>query len=276
MVTGFRYASRAMVGAREGQEDSCQFASIPGTESGTVPLERRIATRPETLLAVLADGMGGHVGGAEASTIACATFVSAYQAESGSERSRLAGALDSANRAIRAALQHDRALKGMGCTCVGATFTDEGLAWVSVGDSPLLLFRDHKLYQLNEDHSLAPLLDKLVANGEMTLAEAESDPRRHYLRAALTGDGIEMVDLSTTVLALRQGDLVLLASDGIEVLSHAEMADILAARSADDPEAVVVALLAAVSAKGAANQDNVTVMAVKPAFDPAASPLSTG
>ncbi len=264
MVTGFRYASRAMVGAREGQEDSCQFATIAASGGGTVPLERRTSLRPETLLAVLADGMGGHVGGAEASGIACASFIATYRDETGAERSRLAIALDGANRAIGAALQRDRALKGMGCTLIGAAFTEQGLAWVSVGDSPLLLFRDDKLYQLNEDHSLAPLLDKLAANGEMTLAEAENDPRRHYLRAALTGDGIEMVDLSTTVLALRPDDLVLLASDGIEVLSHAEMADLLAARDGDEPEAVVVAMLAAVSAKGAANQDNVTVMAVRP------------
>ena len=267
MVTGFRYASRAMVGAREGQEDSCQFAPVSPAGGGTVPLERRPASRVETLLAVLADGMGGHVGGAEASTIACASFVAAYQEETGSERSRLAGALDTANRAIAAALRRDRSLHGMGCTLVGAAFTDQGLQWVSVGDSPLLLFRDDKLYQLNEDHSLAPLLDELAANGEMTLAEAEADPRRNYLRAALTGDGIEMVDLSASALALREGDVVLLASDGIEVLSHAEMADLLAARTGDEPEALVAALLEAVEAKAAAGQDNVTVMAVRPVFE---------
>ena len=267
MVTGFRYASRAMVGAREGQEDCCQFAPVAPAGGGTVPLERRSASRVATLLAVLADGMGGHVGGAEASGIACDSFVAAYQEETGAERSRLAGALDTANRAIAAALKRDRSLQGMGCTLVGAAFTDQGLQWVSVGDSPLLLFRDGKLYQLNENHSLAPLLDKLAANGEMTLAAAEADPRRHYLRAALTGDAIEMVDLSTSALALREGDVLLLASDGLEVLSHAEMADLLAARANGEPEALVAALLTAVEAKGALNQDNVTVMAVRPMFE---------
>ena len=267
MVTGFRYASRAMVGAREGQEDSCRFASLTPAGGGTVSLERRAAKRVDTLLAVLADGMGGHVGGAEASTLACDSFVEAYETEVGTERSRLAGALDTSNRAIAGALRRDRALKGMGCTLIGAVFKGEGLSWVSVGDSPLLLFRDDKLYQLNEDHSLAPLLDQLAANGEMTLAEAEADPRRHFLRAALTGDSIEMVDLSTSALGLREGDLVLLASDGLEVLSHAEMADLLAARAGDEPEALVGSLLAAVEAKAAPNQDNVTVMVVKPVFE---------
>ena len=49
-----------------------------------------------------------------------------------------------------------------------------------------------------------------------------------FLRAALTGAGIELVDLSSNVLPLRAGDLILLASDGIEVLTHGELADLLA------------------------------------------------
>lgn len=265
MLTGFRYAARAMLGAREAQEDSWRFASVGGA-SGTLSLDRRTSPRAQTLLAVLADGMGGHAGGAEASGVACDAFVAAYQADDGTPRARLAGALDSANRAISTALMRDRSLAGMGCTLIGAVFTDDGLNWVSVGDSPLLLFREDKLYQLNEDHSLAPVLDKLAANGEISLADAESHPRRHHLRAALTGDGIEMVDLSNRVLELCEGDLLLLASDGIEVLSHAEMADVLAAHAGDGVEALAEVLLAAVEAKAANGQDNVTVMVVGPVF----------
>ena len=265
MLTGFRYASRAMLGAREAQEDCSQFASLGGG-SGTVPLDRRVAQRAGTLLAVLADGMGGHAGGAEASSTACAAFVVDFEAGQGTPRARLAEALDTANRAISAALRRDRALAGMGCTLIGAMFTDDGLDWISVGDSPLLLFREHKLYQLNEDHSLAPLLDKLAELGEITVADAETHPRRHHLRAALTGDGIEMVDLSSSVLELRERDLLLLASDGIEVLSHGEIADLLAAATGEAPEELAERLLAAVAAKAAPHQDNVTVMVVRPVF----------
>jgi PPM family protein phosphatase len=261
MVSGFRYASRAMVGAREGQEDSCRFLTVVPAEDFTTG-----ASNAETLLAVLADGMGGHVGGAEASTIACDAFVTAYQDVTGDERSRLQISLDTSNRALLEALRQDGALRGMGCTLVGALFNADGILWVSVGDSPLLLFRDDKIVQLNEDHSLAPMLEKLVANGEMTAAEAEHHPRRHYLRAALTGDNIELVDLSSTALALRPGDVVLLASDGLDVLSHAEIAELLAARPGEGPEAIADTLLAAVSAKALPNQDNVTLMVVQPLF----------
>ena len=264
MLTGFRYAARAMQGARDTQEDACKFASPNG--NGTVPLDRRVAPREQLLLAVLADGMGGHAGGAEASAVACDAFIAAYQSGTGAARARLAGALDTSNRAISAALKRDRSLAGMGCTLIGAAFTDEGLNWVSVGDSPLLLFRDGRLYQLNEDHSLAPVLDRLARMGEMSAAEAESHPRRHFLRAALTGATIELVDLSASVLPLRPGDLILLASDGIEVLSHAEIADMLALHDGEAPEQLAEVILAAVEAKADANQDNVTVMAVRPVF----------
>ena len=266
MLTGYTYAARAIVGARENQEDAFEFAVVDS--AGTLPLGRSgggTNGRAGTLLAVLADGMGGHAGGAEASGAACAAFVAAYTGSSGASGARLAGALDTSNRAISSALERDQSLAGMGSTLVAATFTPEGIAWVSVGDSPLLLFRSDKLYQLNEDHSLAPVLDGLAARGEMSFEEAGAHPRRHFLRAALTGGIIDMVDLRQAALPLREGDWVLLASDGIESLSHEELADVLAAGASGGagPEEMVVEVVGAVEAKGAAGQDNATVMVVR-------------
>ena len=264
MLTGFTYAARAIVGARDNQEDACQFAEVDG--AGTVPLGRSgsgSGGRGANLLAVLADGMGGHAGGAEASGAACAAFISAYTDSTGTLGARLAGALDKSNRAISAALDRDRALEGMGSTLVAAAFSPGGITWVSVGDSPLFLFRGEKLYQLNEDHSLAPVLDGLAARGEISAEEACAHPRRHFLRAALTGGIIEMVDLRQTALPLKEGDWVLLASDGVESLSHEELADVMAGAAGGSAEAMVAAVLAAVEAKGEAMQDNATVMGIR-------------
>jgi serine/threonine protein phosphatase PrpC len=261
-LTAYSYAARAILGARDSQEDACQFAEVDGT--GTFPLGRSGGgRRGSSLLAVLADGMGGHAGGAEASAIACAAFVPAYEGCEGSLGSRLANALDTSNRAISAALARDPSLAGMGSTLIAAAFTPAGVAWVSVGDSPLLLFRGDKLYQLNEDHSLAPVLDGLAARGEMSLEEAGAHPRRHFLRAALTGGIIDMVDLRQALLPLREDDWLLLASDGIETLRHEELADVMAAAAGGAPEDMVGAVLAAVEAKAEDAQDNATVMAVR-------------
>ena len=261
-LTGFTYAAGALQGARDNQEDACQFAEVD--RAGTLPLGRSGGVRrSSTLLAVLADGMGGHAGGAEASRAACMAFVAAYEGSEGPLGERLAGALDTSNRAISAALARDRSLAGMGSTLIAAAFTPAGIGWVSVGDSRLLLFRNDKLYQLNEDHSLAPVLDGLAALGEMTAAEAGAHPRRHFLRAALTGGVIELVDLRQSAFLLCDGDWVLLASDGIESLSDPELADVLATHAANEPDAMVAAVLAAVEAIAEPAQDNATVMAVR-------------
>ncbi len=115
----------------------------------------------------------------------------------------------------------------MGCTLVGVAFGPEGVEWVSVGDSPLFLVRDGEIVLLNEDHSLAPEIDKLAVAGKISWAAAQADPRRHFLRSALTGTEIDLVDRSHRPLALRPGDVVILASDGIHTISHADIARVV-------------------------------------------------
>lgn len=242
---GFEYAIRAAKGARSYQEDAADVREHAGG-----------------LTAVLADGMGGHAGGALASGLACSSFLQAFAASSaGDGRARLADALDVANEAIAGEAEKDRSLAGMGCTLVGTAFGPDGLEWASVGDSPLFLVRNGEIVLLNEDHSLAPEIDKLAAMGKISWEAARADPRRHVLRSALTGAEIEMVDRSERPLALQPGDVVVLASDGIHSISHADIAQLVAA--AGTPGAAAQALLAAVEAAGDAYQDNTTVVAVR-------------
>jgi protein phosphatase len=218
------------------------------------------------LLAVLADGMGGHVAGAEASRLVCRTFIEAYSAAGAKtgEGRRLRAALDQANRALAEAVARNRALEGMGSTLLAVLFGERGLRWVSVGDSPLYLFRNRHLIQLNQDHSLAPVLDRLAAAGEILPEEAIAHPRRHFLRSALTGGPIDLIDLRTEALALEPGDWVILASDGLETLSHAEIANSISRHSDGDAASLARGLLASVEAARHPQQDNATVMAVRP------------
>jgi len=241
----FAYASRASKGARSYQEDTAEVQ----------------AEGAAALTAVLADGMGGHAGGALASGLACQIFLHAYAASAGSVPERLDAALDLANAAIAECVVERPALSGMGCTLVGAAFGSAGVDWVSVGDSPLFLVRAGKLEVLNEDHSLAPQLDRLAQAGEISWEAARSDPRRHYLRAALTGTEIDMVDRSRR--ELEPGDLVILASDGIHTLSQADILRVVAGAAPGGPEAVADAVLAAVEAAGDTFQDNTTVVVVE-------------
>jgi PPM family protein phosphatase len=264
MTLTYAYASLSIRGARASQEDACAFAPPHAASIATLAgASHQGFTTESGLICVLADGMGGHAAGALASTTACRTFVSAYTQSTAAARQRLKDALDQANRAIQQASEADKALDGMGCTLVGIMFGPTGLGWVSVGDSPLYLFRDNRLYQLNQNHSLAPLLDALAAAGEMSLEEAAAHPRRHFLRSALTGQAIELVDLSEALLPLQKNDWVLVASDGIDTLSHAELADILAVNNEVDPESMAEVIIASIEDANETHQDNATVMAIR-------------
>jgi protein phosphatase len=251
----FDYASRASKGARSYQEDAADVRPAAGPQGAAA------------LTAVLADGMGGHAGGALASSTACQIFLRAYETSSGDVPARLDEALQLANAAIAACVDDNPALSGMGCTLIGAEFGPEGVEWVSVGDSPLFLVRKGEIALLNEDHSLAPEIDKLAAAGKMSWEAARADPRRHFLRSAVTGAEIDLIDRSRRPLALQDGDIVILASDGIQTLAQAAILQVVEAHAAEGPEAIAQALLAAVEAAGETYQDNATVVVVRARTD---------
>lgn len=250
-MLAFEHASRTTKGARNYQEDTALFWSG----------EDVAAAGP--VVAVLADGMGGHAGGALASRMACESFIKSYANQDGPNTERLIEALTAANQAIADTVDANPMLAGMGSTLVGVTFGADGIEWVSVGDSPLLLYRRGEIALLNEDHSLAPELDRLAAAGAISEDEARRDPRRHMLRSAVTGDDIDLIDLSRRPLKVEPGDYIILASDGLQTLESVEIERIVAAYAEDGAVAVANALIRAVEALKDPHQDNATVVAVR-------------
>ena len=250
-----RFAARQIPGKREYQEDD--YGLLDGRDLGLDGSEHSML--------VVADGMGGHVGGATASGLLSKTFVEVYPQASGPIVDRLRDCLEAANKAIADAIAENPKLDSMGSTLVAAVVSSEGLHWISVGDSPLWLFRQGKLERLNADHSMAPILADLVAKGGMTAEEAARDPRRHALRSAVMGDDIHLIDVSSQPVAVEQGDRLLLASDGLLTLSDQEIAEILQ-KTRDAPlEDSAAALIQAVEAAAHPQQDNTTVLLYAPA-----------
>ncbi len=179
-------------------------------------------------------------------------------------RDRLISALKAGNDSISDIVSAKPALSGMGSTLVGTVFVDRGLEWISVGDSPLYLYRREQIALLNEDHSLAPALDKLAEEGKITREQAKTDPRRHMLRSAITGEDLDLVDFSRKPLQLWPGDYVIVASDGIHTLDTSEMVRLIKGYQADGPLAVCQALVRAIENARDPYQDNATVIAVRP------------
>ena len=241
---GWLPAGYKIRGGRDYQEDS--FLIKSGREGGN------------RLLLLLADGMGGHVGGARASELAIATFAAHFEQSEGAISGRLRAALEAANTAIAEAVAADPRLSGMGCTLVACLVTGDQAHWISVGDSWLWCLRAGKLTRLNADHSMRPLLENMVELGRMTQAEVEEDPRLGQLRSVVNAEELTLVDQNAQPFALQPGDRLLLASDGIEALGAAAIASLAAAR--EEPAASVNALLDAVEDLKRPGQDNTTVV----------------
>jgi PPM family protein phosphatase len=256
----FEHAVAATRGARDYQEDTAAFLAENGEN---VVLSSEGPSHDLSGIAVLADGMGGHAGGALASRLACDHFLQSAADAKGDVSARLIAGLGAANAAIANKIAENPLLAGMGSTLIGAAFSPAGVEWVSVGDSPLFLFRRGEIALLNEDHSLAPELDRMVAEGKLTADEARHDPRRHMLRSAVTGEEIDLLDVSRQPLKLEPGDYVILASDGIATLDTSEIARLIQGYAKDGAAAVARAIIRSIEQIREPYQDNATVLVVR-------------
>ena len=216
-------------------------------------------------LLIVADGIGGHVGGRLASTALVAAMRQAFtEPQAGAadtdNKDLLLTALHKANAAIAERVDANPALAGMGSTVVAATFDGTHLDWVGVGDSSLYLYRDAKLRRLNTLHSLGERLDREASRGEISFSEARESTRRNELLAAVDGNDISLVDRPQPALALRAGDRVVLSSDGLDVLAEPMIERILDPAISPSAQDCVNDLLTAVVALDRASQDNTTLI----------------
>lgn len=236
-------------GRRQQQQDSYGWVVDPGFRNVE-----------EQVVLLVADGMGGHAGGATASRTAVEAFGAAFLETRGAISERLEDSLRRANWSVAHAARGDPALGGMGTTLVAAHLTGgRFLRWVSVGDSPMWRFSKGELSRLNRDHSMSPLLRQLVQLGHLTAEEAATDARHHRLRSVVMGQDIPLIDLQDDAIELDVGDVLILASDGLETLSEDEIGTI-ATTHGTSCGAVVEALLAAVAGRSMPYQDNATVI----------------
>jgi len=247
----FTVASDKDRGARAYQEDSTEVWRPNGTR------------RDGPVLAVLSDGMGGHVSGEVASRTACSNYVRSFKSGSSPPDQAIAQSMLDSNKALSDAIANNNNLNGMGCTLVAAYVTPEGLRWASVGDSMLLHYRAGKLSRLNQDHSLGAFLDHQAAHNIISVEDAKNDPRRRTLRSALIGQPIPIQDLRVQPFPLESHDWIILASDGLETLSGDEIARVISNNSMyNSPAQVVRTLLDEVKSRRLPHQDNVSIIAI--------------
>ena len=201
---GVEVASLTDVGCqRENNEDSYLYWEPAGEEE----FERK------GRLAVVADGMGGHEGGQEASRLAVETVREVYDyGFRGDPQAALLEAFVAAHARIRSYADQHPVFLGMGTTCTALVVRGRQLYFAHVGDSRLYLVREARISRLTRDHSY---VGRLVESGLVRAEDAEKHPQRHILTAAL-GAGVEVaVDGAEPGLALQGGDDLLLCTDGL-------------------------------------------------------------
>ncbi len=256
MKIGREFAGRQLLGARQLQEDSYAF-SIVADNDGEV----------EKLLVVIADGLGGHSGGHKASQIAVNAFIEEFFQHQLSAKSNDSFALHEglmyANECIdRAVRDSGGDLEGMGTTLLAATVTRTALQWISVGDSPLFLFRRGELRRLNADHSMRPFLAEEIAAGRLAPDALSVHPQRNVIRSALLGQEIPMIDEPSAAYPMERGDILLFATDGLQFLDEATLGARLSKGSELTAPQLIRSLMTAIEDLKNPKQDNVTIAAV--------------
>ena len=247
--------SALMKGKRDTQQDALASDFREGSDFGFV---------------VLSDGMGGHNAGEIASAIVVSEVFESIQRQSktreiseGTVPRILCEAADIANERLREHSAENPETTGMGATLVALILTKGMLFWVSIGDSPLFLFRDGKLSQLNEDHSLAPQIDYLVSAGVITESEGRKHPDRNCLTSVLVGGAIPQIDCSVKPFLLRHGDLVIVASDGLQYLSERQIERVLRANVGATSSVIADLLKAEIEILDHPHQDNICYSIIK-------------
>lgn len=242
------YASQ-IIGRRDCQEDSYAIEELDVIdENGTELMQ----------VFVVADGMGGHSSGEIASRVAVDAFMRSVESGELWSPQRLPKALTEADNAIALEISQNSTLAGMGTTLLGVTRRGDELAWISVGDSLLLLFRGSELEQLNEDHSMLPVLIESAEAKGQARSVAYRDPRRHRLRSALIGIAPKLVDTGTVELCPQ--DILLVATDGLATLDMIELKVLLTENYGKAPESLASEIIAKMLEREALQQDNATLI----------------
>lgn len=220
----------------------------------------------EHQLYVVADGMGGHLGGEMASELAVSTIKESVRAQRPEVVNgqpfrgpvdehpallMLPRAVKRACAAIFEKAKQEPELQGMGTTVTGMAFVDAYAFFGHVGDSRAYLVRDGRIEQLSDDHSL---VNEQLKAGLITPEQAKISRFRHIITRSVGFE--EDVAVDTMVVPTKEGDIYVLCSDGLaNLVTQTEIRDVLFDNFLKDGPRELVSLA---NARG--GDDNITVV----------------
>jgi len=262
------YAKSDVGRVRRGNEDNFLVLDLSTEQTwtgneGAVPPEKltRFDLGNKGLVLVVSDGMGGALAGDVASRMAVDSVREMLIGSGGEEACDptvdlvecLKNATVYANLAIHLRSQEDSRCAGMGATFTGAAVKGDSLDLVQVGDSRGYVIRKNQIRLATKDQSL---VQQLVDVGQISESEAETHMFRNVILQAL-GAQSEITPV-TGRIRLRQGDLVLLCSDGLSGKLRAEDIQHIVVNSDGDLAKACGALIDEANNRG--GEDNITVV----------------
>lgn len=239
-----RFGAKSDVGQvrTENQDDYGRFPEVRAERNGEQ-------------LFIVADGMGGHEDGGEASRVAVEAIRDAYFAEREAPvEDRLRQAVREANRRVYKAAQGGMIPRKMGTTCTVLALVHEDAYLAHVGDSRAYRIGREGIAQLSRDHTL---VEALMREGVLTEDEAAQHPQRHALVRAIGIQPDVEVDVEH-LEAPQAGEAFVLCSDGLSRVRDEEIRDVV---RAETPQQAAETLVRLANDRG--GHDNVTVLVVK-------------
>ncbi|PAV29953.1 protein phosphatase [Virgibacillus profundi] len=211
------------------------------------------------LMAVIADGMGGHQAGDVASQMATAFLKEEWATCSklnfpDEAEAWLTKTVMTINEKIFQHALQNEACFGMGTTIVIAICIDDIITVAHIGDSRCYILNDNGFKQITEDHSL---VNALVQSGQISKDDALSHPRKNVVLKALGTE--EEIDADIQTLGLEQGDKILLCTDGLtdKVLDN-ELLELI--QSPDNINAIGEKMIELANNRG--GEDNISLIII--------------
>ncbi|MGN0413157.1 MAG: Stp1/IreP family PP2C-type Ser/Thr phosphatase [Lachnospiraceae bacterium] len=208
-------------------------------------------------LFIIADGMGGHKAGDYASRYAVDT-IEKETLESLEENPEiiLQKAISKANKDIREISHQNPDMEGMGTTIVAATIYGKYMKVANVGDSRLYIINGKKIKQITRDHSL---VEEMVRIGELDRTSARNHPNKNIITRAVGVTASVVADFFD--VELKDGDVILMCSDGLSNMLEDEEIRMIACAQRDIIEKAEALVRAANNNGG---KDNISLIIIEP------------
>jgi len=211
----------------------------------------------DEVLAIVADGMGGHASGEVASRMAVEIIREVYSKERTEQdvSEALKSAFEVANFTILQKSLEQEDLNGMGTTATALVIKGDQTFVGHMGDSRAYLFRNATVHQLTQDHSM---VNRMVEQGLLTKEEAQRHPQRNVIYKTLGVNRDADLDL-VGPLSAQGDDIFLLCSDGLtNLVSDEELLEIVKEKS---PKEACEKLIQLANNRG--GHDNITIQILK-------------